>query len=226
MNAVEDLIARRRRRAGFAAKDMVGLVRPLDRAGTQVAHHAAGVGNLLRRRENGLAPQKFLGMLFQPNFVSPYVGNVGAEADDAAIRGAPLDDLARRAIGIGAGDRGLGGPVALDPLGNPRLHVLADIGDIAADRMRSQQILVFRARNEKVRRGREIPGCRFVAEHQAVVGIEQHYAGRQMTQRLDQPVAQRDLAMGDVGKNVRPVVPPKFTDEYRHRALLCLALSS
>src|SRR5487761_1626229 len=124
-------------------------------------------------------------------------GDVDADADNAAVGGAPLDDLAPVAVVIGAGEVGVCRAMLRHALGHPGVDVVADVLDVTAGGVRAQQLLERRARHEQLRRLGKIAVRRAVADDDTVVGIAQQEARRNALDRLGEAVMdQRRLAFG------------------------------
>src|SRR5665213_1364924 len=111
MVQLENVIAAGRRPAGIPAHDARILFRPLDFARLEIALEAADRRDLLRERQVFFAFDELGGEFVLFRLALLHRGNVGTDADNAAIRGAPLDDLAPAAVLIGTDDRAVAGTV-------------------------------------------------------------------------------------------------------------------
>jgi hypothetical protein len=116
------------------------------------------------------------------------LGDVDAQADDAAIRGQPLLDQDAAAVGqplLVASTRLI---KFGEPLGDPLLLAADRFRIIAALHANANGILQARTRLEKVRTAAVDLGILLVPENIAAVGVEKHNALRQDVDRFAQPL--------------------------------------
>src|ERR1700691_886706 len=119
--------------------------------------------------------------------------DIEADADDAAVRRAAFDNLTPAAVAVGTDDVGVAGAVASHALLDPRLEILADLGDDAAGGVGAQQFLVFGAGDQQMRGGGEIALRGAVAEDDAILAVAQHQARGHVLDRF------HEAAVGFVG---------------------------
>ena len=104
------------------------------------------------------------------------LGDVGLDRDNAAIAGRVLADLQAAAVGEIELDRAARVAVLGDTAANPRLGVAAEVGDAPAFDEGAHHVLEGRARGDGRAGFGEEFAVEVVAQHQAVVRVEQRHA--------------------------------------------------